>query len=61
MVMHIPKDSELSINQVNVFDLIFDKAGNVTHDNKAHLDPARPNIPSRHMRQLVTATNRTTK
>jgi hypothetical protein len=42
MVMHIPKDSELSVKPGECFDLIFDKAGNVSHDNKAHLDPAPP-------------------
>ena len=42
MVMHIPKDSELSIKPGECFDLIFDQAGKVTHDAKAQLDPAPP-------------------
>ena len=42
MVMHIPKDSELSIKPGDCFDLIFDEEGDVTHNNKAHLDPPPP-------------------
>jgi hypothetical protein len=42
MVMHIPKDSELSVKPGECFDLIFDKAGNVSHNDKAHLDPPPP-------------------
>jgi hypothetical protein len=42
MVMHIPKDSELSIKPGECFDLIFDETGNVTHDAKVHLDPPPP-------------------
>lgn len=42
MVMHIPKDSELSIKPGDCFDLIFDEEGDVTHNNKTHLDPPPP-------------------
>jgi hypothetical protein len=52
MVMHIPKDSELSINQGECFDLIFDQAGHVTHNNQAHLEPPPPG-------QSVKAHNKT--
>ena len=42
MVMHIPKDSELSVKQGECFDLIFDKEGRVTHSDEAHLEPPPP-------------------
>lgn len=42
MVMHIPRDSELSIKRGDCFDLVFDEDGHLTHTNKDHLDPPPP-------------------
>jgi hypothetical protein len=39
MEIHIPKDSEVSVKRGDCFDLIFDEDGEISHNNKTHLDP----------------------